>query len=191
MTSQTNVVILAAGLGHADEIQARESAAPRRRALTLIEHVVQAAAAIAPAEQRYGGGRASGRPGAGASGAFRRPFCRSNRAKRYRARAARLPSLARLRSRDWWWCSTATARCFRRRLCTELVRRQSSGNAAATLITTRLDDPTGYGRIVFGEQGEVRAIVEHKAATPAQLAIPFINSGIYCFRADLLWKHSG
>ncbi len=31
--------------------------------------------------------------------------------------------------------------------------------------------------------------MEHKAATPAQLAIPFINSGIYCFRADLLWKH--
>ncbi len=72
---------------------------------------------------------------------------------------------------------------------TELVRRQSASDAAATLITTRLNDPTGYGRIVFGEKGDVRAIVEHKAATPAQLAIPFINSGIYCFRADLLWKH--
>ena len=35
----------------------------------------------------------------------------------------------------------------------------------------------------------VSAIVEQKAATPAQLAIQFINSGIYCFRADLLWKH--
>jgi bifunctional UDP-N-acetylglucosamine pyrophosphorylase/glucosamine-1-phosphate N-acetyltransferase len=70
-----------------------------------------------------------------------------------------------------------------------LVRRQTAGNAAGTLITTRLDDPTGYGRIVFGEDGVVNAIVEHKAATPAQLAIPFINSGIYCFRADLLWKH--
>jgi bifunctional UDP-N-acetylglucosamine pyrophosphorylase/glucosamine-1-phosphate N-acetyltransferase len=57
------------------------------------------------------------------------------------------------------------------------------------VITTRLTDPSGYGRILFGENGEVRAIVEHKAATPAQLAIPFINSGIYCFRADLLWKH--
>jgi bifunctional UDP-N-acetylglucosamine pyrophosphorylase / glucosamine-1-phosphate N-acetyltransferase len=72
---------------------------------------------------------------------------------------------------------------------TELVRRQAAGNAAATLITTRLEDPTGYGRIIFGEQGQVKAIVEHKAATPAQLTIPFINSGIYCFRADLLWKH--
>jgi bifunctional UDP-N-acetylglucosamine pyrophosphorylase/glucosamine-1-phosphate N-acetyltransferase len=71
----------------------------------------------------------------------------------------------------------------------ELVRRQSAGSAAATLITTKLDDPSGYGRIVFGATGDIAAIVEQKAATPAQLEIPFINSGIYCFRADLLWKY--
>ena len=86
----------------------------------------------------------------------------------------------------------ATARCFPPRLSPNwfAARLPSEGrDAAATVITTRLNDPTGYGRIVFGEQGNVRAIVEHNAATPAQLAIPFINSGIYCFRADLLWKH--
>ncbi len=71
----------------------------------------------------------------------------------------------------------------------ELLRRQTASDAAATVITTRLEDPSGYGRIVFGERGEIRAIVEQKAATPEQLAIPFINSGIYCFRAELLWKH--
>lgn len=71
----------------------------------------------------------------------------------------------------------------------ELARRQAASDAAATVITTRLDDPSGYGRIVFGDGGEILAIVEHKAATPDQLAIPFINSGIYCFRAELLWKH--
>ncbi len=71
----------------------------------------------------------------------------------------------------------------------ELVRRQAPNDAAATLITTRLADPTGYGRVIFGANGRVRAIVEQKAATAEQLAIPFINSGIYCFRADLLWKH--
>ena len=92
-------------------------------------------------------------------------------------------------SRDSSWCCMAIARCYRRRLLTKLVRRQAAGKAAATLITTRLDDPTGYGRIIFGGRGKVLAIVEHKAATAEQLAIPFINSGIYCFRADLLWKH--
>jgi bifunctional UDP-N-acetylglucosamine pyrophosphorylase/glucosamine-1-phosphate N-acetyltransferase len=71
----------------------------------------------------------------------------------------------------------------------ELLRRQAASDAAATVITTRLEDPSGYGRIVFGEHGKIRAIVEQKAATPEQLAIPFINSGIYCFRAELLWKH--
>jgi bifunctional UDP-N-acetylglucosamine pyrophosphorylase / glucosamine-1-phosphate N-acetyltransferase len=75
----------------------------------------------------------------------------------------------------------------------ELVRRQTSGSAAATLITTRLDNPTGYGRVVFADHGgdgdEVRAIVEQKDATPEQLSNPFINSGIYCFQADLLWRH--
>jgi bifunctional UDP-N-acetylglucosamine pyrophosphorylase/glucosamine-1-phosphate N-acetyltransferase len=70
-----------------------------------------------------------------------------------------------------------------------LVQQQASSSAAATLITTELADPTGYGRIVFGPNGAIQEIVEQKAATPEQLTIRFINSGIYCFRADLLWKH--
>lgn len=71
----------------------------------------------------------------------------------------------------------------------ELVDRQAASQAAATLIAARPPDPTGYGRLIFGERGELQSIVEQKAATPEQLAIPLINSGIYCFRADLLWKH--
>jgi bifunctional UDP-N-acetylglucosamine pyrophosphorylase/glucosamine-1-phosphate N-acetyltransferase len=72
-----------------------------------------------------------------------------------------------------------------------LIAQQAQSDAAATLITTVLEDPTGYGRILRDEHGNVRAIVEQKAATPEQLAIREINSGIYCFRADLLWKHIG
>ena len=71
----------------------------------------------------------------------------------------------------------------------QLVEGQSGSNAAATVVMARVDDPTGYGRMVLGERGELKAIVEHKAATPEQLAIQLINSGIYCFRAELLWKH--
>ena len=53
-----------------------------------------------------------------------------------------------------------------------------------------LDDPTGYGRVC--RDGRPRhAIVEQKAATPEQLAVREINIGIYCFRADLFWKHVG
>jgi bifunctional UDP-N-acetylglucosamine pyrophosphorylase / glucosamine-1-phosphate N-acetyltransferase len=71
----------------------------------------------------------------------------------------------------------------------QLVERQSNLDAAATVVMARVDDPTGYGRMVLGDDGKLKAIVEQKAATPEQLAIQRINSGIYCFRADLLWKH--
>ena len=71
----------------------------------------------------------------------------------------------------------------------ELIDREAESHAAATLIATRLQNPTGYGRLVFDEKGALKAIVEEKAATPEQRAIQLINSGIYCFRADLLWKH--
>jgi bifunctional UDP-N-acetylglucosamine pyrophosphorylase / glucosamine-1-phosphate N-acetyltransferase len=67
--------------------------------------------------------------------------------------------------------------------------RQAAATAGMTLITTRLEDPTGYGRVMIGADDEVTAIVEHKDATPEQRAVQVINSGIYCFRADLLWKH--
>lgn len=60
---------------------------------------------------------------------------------------------------------------------------------AAAVITTLLDDPTGYGRMIVDEQRRVKAIVEHKVATPEQRNIREINSGIYCFDAALLWKH--
>jgi len=72
-----------------------------------------------------------------------------------------------------------------------LIEKQAGSTAAATVITTLRDDPTGYGRVLRDEKGSVRAIVEQKAATPDQLAVHEINSGIYCFRSDLLWKHIG
>ncbi len=70
-----------------------------------------------------------------------------------------------------------------------LVLVQRGSSAAGTVITTVLEDPSGYGRVVHAGDGTVAAIVEHKAATPAQRAIREINSGIYCFRGELLWKH--
>jgi bifunctional UDP-N-acetylglucosamine pyrophosphorylase/glucosamine-1-phosphate N-acetyltransferase len=68
---------------------------------------------------------------------------------------------------------------------------QTDSDAAATLITTTLENPTGYGRILFNDSGDVTAIVEEKACTPEQRKINVINSGIYCFQSELLWKHIG
>jgi bifunctional UDP-N-acetylglucosamine pyrophosphorylase/glucosamine-1-phosphate N-acetyltransferase len=69
-----------------------------------------------------------------------------------------------------------------------LVGHHEELDAAATVITTTVTDPTGYGRIIADEEGFVRAIVEEKVATPEQKTIRQINSGIYCFEADLLWQ---
>ena len=63
----------------------------------------------------------------------------------------------------------------------EMLARHTSTGAAATLATSVIDDPTGYGRIVRDARGTFSAIVEHKECTPAQLAIREVNPSYYCF----------
>jgi bifunctional UDP-N-acetylglucosamine pyrophosphorylase/glucosamine-1-phosphate N-acetyltransferase len=70
-----------------------------------------------------------------------------------------------------------------------LAETQKESHAAAAVITTEVDDPTGYGRIVRGPGDSVLEIVEHKATSPDQRNIREINSGILCFDADSLWRH--
>lgn len=53
--------------------------------------------------------------------------------------------------------------------------------AACTVLSVRLKDPTGYGRVVRDENGEFERIVEQKDATDDEKMIDEINSGIYCF----------
>jgi bifunctional UDP-N-acetylglucosamine pyrophosphorylase/glucosamine-1-phosphate N-acetyltransferase len=60
------------------------------------------------------------------------------------------------------------------------------GDEAARLISARVDDPSGYGRVVRGGAGEVLGIVEHRDCTPEQLEIDEINAGIYAVRAGRL-----
>ena len=61
-----------------------------------------------------------------------------------------------------------------------LVRVHQSRGAAATVLTADVPAPDGYGRIVR-KGGQIRAIVEHKDASPAERAIREINSGVYAF----------
>src|SRR3546814_15001268 len=53
-----------------------------------------------------------------------------------------------------------------------------SGPEQLALLTVKLDDPTGYGRIVRDARGEVQAIVEHKDDSDEQKAIREGNTGI-------------
>jgi len=60
--------------------------------------------------------------------------------------------------------------------------------AAASVMTADLEDPSGYGRIVRGADDSITAIVEHKSASPKQLRIREINTGIYCFQTRPLFS---
>ena len=68
-----------------------------------------------------------------------------------------------------------------------LVSAQSKHAGPITMLTIRVGDPRGFGRIVRDENGNVRAIVEEVQATPEQLAICELNPGVYCFNASWLW----
>jgi bifunctional UDP-N-acetylglucosamine pyrophosphorylase/glucosamine-1-phosphate N-acetyltransferase len=72
-----------------------------------------------------------------------------------------------------------------------LIRTHRAAKAGATLATARIDDPTGYGRIVRDGAGRFAAIVEHKNCTPAQLAITEVNPSYYCFGARELFDALG
>lgn len=76
-------------------------------------------------------------------------------------------------------------------LLTSLVADQAESGAAIVLLSARLADPTGYGRIVRGPDGTCRAIVEDAEADPATRALDEVNAGTYCFDAAWLRANLG
>jgi bifunctional UDP-N-acetylglucosamine pyrophosphorylase/glucosamine-1-phosphate N-acetyltransferase len=68
-----------------------------------------------------------------------------------------------------------------------LVAEHRLSGAACTILTARVSDPTGYGRVVrVGKDDRVVRIVEEVDAAPDELEIDEINTGIFCFRRSLL-----
>jgi bifunctional UDP-N-acetylglucosamine pyrophosphorylase / glucosamine-1-phosphate N-acetyltransferase len=71
----------------------------------------------------------------------------------------------------------------------ELLDAHAAGPRAATMMTMELADPGGYGRVVRGAEGAVEAVVEVKEAgdaTPEQLAIREVNTGVFAFDGGAL-----
>jgi bifunctional UDP-N-acetylglucosamine pyrophosphorylase/glucosamine-1-phosphate N-acetyltransferase len=71
----------------------------------------------------------------------------------------------------------------------QLIATATSGSAAGVLLSAMMRDPTGYGRVIRDARGHVAEIVEQKAGTAEQLDIREGNMGIYCYHAALFWKH--
>jgi bifunctional UDP-N-acetylglucosamine pyrophosphorylase/glucosamine-1-phosphate N-acetyltransferase len=72
-------------------------------------------------------------------------------------------------------------------LAERLVVTHAKERADATLVTTRLSNPAGYGRVLRDRRGAFRGIVEEAEATSAERRVTEINAGIYCFRAPRLF----
>jgi len=70
---------------------------------------------------------------------------------------------------------------LREQTIADLLARHRSSGAAVTLLTARLADPSGYGRVFADGEGQVSAIVEHRDCSEAQRRNTLINAGIYCF----------
>jgi bifunctional UDP-N-acetylglucosamine pyrophosphorylase/glucosamine-1-phosphate N-acetyltransferase len=75
---------------------------------------------------------------------------------------------------------------LRRQALEELVDLQQGRGALIGLLTTRLENPTGYGRLIRDESGQITGIVEEKDASAEERRIGEVNPGIYSVDADFL-----
>lgn len=70
-----------------------------------------------------------------------------------------------------------------------LIKIVEKHKGKLTLVTTEIDNPSGYGRIIRDDAGRVIKIVEEKNANSFEKSIKEINTGIYCFSRDFLEKY--
>ncbi len=69
-----------------------------------------------------------------------------------------------------------------------LVETHRATGAVATVLTAQVEEPTGYGRVIRDKQGRVKRIVEQKDASPQEIEVLEINTGIYCFESAGLFE---
>lgn len=69
-----------------------------------------------------------------------------------------------------------------------LLEHHEQSGAKATVLTTNAPDPTGYGRVIRNQAGEVEKIVEHKDANATERQVNEINTGTYCFDNQTLFQ---
>ncbi|WP_067841281.1 bifunctional UDP-N-acetylglucosamine diphosphorylase/glucosamine-1-phosphate N-acetyltransferase GlmU [Amphibacillus sediminis] len=70
----------------------------------------------------------------------------------------------------------------------QLFNYHQENQAKVTVLTTMVDEPAGYGRIVRDQDNNLAKIVEQKDATTEELAIKEINTGTYCFDNKVLFE---
>ena len=69
-----------------------------------------------------------------------------------------------------------------------MVEYQNEQDAPMTMLTVKTKDAHGFGRVLRGMGGEVRAIIEEAQASEEELRIDELNVGVYCFKSGWLWN---
>ncbi len=187
MTDNLTIVILAAGLG-TRMVSRKAKVLHEAGGLTLIEHVVNAATAVASAERTI---VVVGHQAEQVENALAGRGVQFARQTEQKGTGHALLQCAPLARGSGGRVVVVYGDCplLRAETLSSLIAHHEGSGAAATLIVCELDQPYGYGRVLMNEQGEVQSIVEEKVATPDQKAVRLINSGIYCFEASALWAN--
>ncbi|MBI5585764.1 MAG: bifunctional N-acetylglucosamine-1-phosphate uridyltransferase/glucosamine-1-phosphate acetyltransferase [Deltaproteobacteria bacterium] len=69
-----------------------------------------------------------------------------------------------------------------------LIQAHRRSGSPVTLLSTVLEEPCGYGRIIRDDRGGLLRIREEKDAAPEEQRLKEVNAGIYCFEADFLFS---
>lgn len=77
---------------------------------------------------------------------------------------------------------------IRAQTLTALIKKHETAQSAATLATAKLEEPTGYGRIIRDKDDDIQGIVEHSDCTPEQLEVNEVNPSYYIFNNQVLFE---
>jgi bifunctional UDP-N-acetylglucosamine pyrophosphorylase/glucosamine-1-phosphate N-acetyltransferase len=177
------IVILAAGKG----TRLKSSLAKvlhRAGGLTLVEHIVRACEPLKARETVVVVGHQAEQVSAvveplGAVSVLQQPQNGTGHAMHVARRALGRAKFAVVLPGDAPLIRTETLKA--------LVSAHRNGNAAATILSAVLADPSGYGRVLRKSETAVSAIVEESQLAGDQREINEINSAIYCFTLEKLW----
>jgi bifunctional UDP-N-acetylglucosamine pyrophosphorylase / glucosamine-1-phosphate N-acetyltransferase len=177
------IVILAAGKG----TRLKSSVAKvlhRAGGRTLVEHIVRACEPLRPRETIVVVGHQAEEVAAvveplGAVTVMQQPQNGTGHAVQVSKRALGRAKFAVVLPGDAPLVRTETLKA--------LIAAHHGGNAAATILSAVLADPSGYGRVVRKSETAVSAIVEESQLSDEQRDINEINSAIYCFTLEKLW----
>lgn len=187
--TKTSVVILAAGLGTRMKSKLAK-VLHRAGGLALIEHVVRAARAVAdPADIVAVVGHQAEKVASVVEPLGLRTALQAEQKGTGHAVAMARPLLEN--AGGWLVVLYGDVPLLSAETVRRLVATHEASGKDATVLTCEIEDPAAYGRILRNAAGDVAAIVEFKACNQEQKKIREINSGIYCFRADLVWKYIG